>query len=128
MICMAIGAASGGTAGGLKVTTLLAASRDGPAHHPAHRPAIVWITIYVSIVAIAMLILLTTESQVFPDRALFEVISATSNVGLSWGPMSPSPIGTCLYSVLMVLGRTLPWIILWHCARRAGDEEALAIG
>ncbi len=120
---MFIGGASASTAGGIKVTTfmvlffaILAEVRGEPhvdafrreVPYPVLRQALTVALLGVALVVSGTLVLLAVSGQSL-DRALFEVISASSTVGLSTGitPTLP-PAGQYLLVVLMFLGRIGP--------------------
>lgn len=133
MMLMMIGGASGGAAGGIKVTTCAQIARGarrllaGDAPGRAMGIALIWVGIYVAIVLGGMLILLGLQPQIPADRLLFEVISATSNAGLSYGPISM--VGPSMYTLcaLMLAGRLLPLAVLLWLARTTRDAE-IAVG
>lgn len=131
MLLMAIGGASAGLAGGIKTTTLAAiaaGARNALLGRPVSRVlgvAVVWVAAYLGVVLLAMLTLLVTEPQIPADRMLFEVISAASNVGLSFGPVSLVGPGMYVLCLTMLLGRLLPLIILVQLARTTDEADHL---
>jgi trk system potassium uptake protein len=133
LLLMVIGSAPGGTAGGLKVTTLAEiaqGTRRALRGIPVGRVfgiAVVWLTMYALIVAAGQIMLLITEPQIPADRMLFEVVSAMSNVGLSFGPVSLVGPGMYALCLIMLLGRVLPLLILIWTMHTTRDAE-LAVG
>lgn len=119
-ILMFIGGGAGGTAGGVKVTTvglmflslkaivwkrgeIEAFKKRVPA--PIVTKAIAIIVISFSVVTLSVLLLTLTEQAEFME-ILFETISAFSTVGLSLGLTGKlSATGKFLVSVLMLVGR-----------------------
>jgi len=133
IVLMAIGAAPGGTGGGLKVTTVGTLFRGTRETLSARAPgrifgvALTWLAAFVAIVFVALLFLLWTEPGLEADRLLFIVTSAASNCGMA--PDRVGIVGTGMYvlSVTMLMGRILPIVILWWVVRHA-DETDVAIG
>ncbi len=120
---MFIGGGSAGTAGGLKITTLLllwcvmvaeirgdeevliGGRRVGPA---VVRQALAIALLAVGLVALATLAILMLTQFSF-DQVLFEVVSAFATVGLSLGITPSMPVGAQLILMtLMFLGRVGP--------------------
>jgi trk system potassium uptake protein TrkH len=130
MVLMFIGAAPGGTGGGVKVTTFgitvaalwatVRGHRDATLFRRRLPPALVARAFFISLIAflalnlVAGLLLFTEERQLLPT--LFETTSAFGTVGLSVGesgaPISLagffSPAGKLLVIVMMVMGRIGP--------------------
>ncbi len=122
-VLMFIGGGSGGTAGGIKVTTfallafiILAELRGEPSVHVMGRklPASVQRqALTIALMSVAMVVLTTTTLLAMTDfsldEVLFESISAAATVGLSTGitPDLP-PAAHVLMSVLMFIGRLGP--------------------
>ncbi|MFN0154954.1 MAG: TrkH family potassium uptake protein [Gaiella sp.] len=120
---MFVGGGSGGTAGGIKVTTFAlllliviseargdrhvhAFHRRIPAH--AHRQALVIAFLAMNAVVLATLVLMAT-SDFLLYQTLFEAISAFGTVGLSTGITgSLDWLGQSILIALMFLGRTGP--------------------
>ena len=132
---MIVGAAPGGATGGLKVTALY------HVHHGTRRAlrrerasritgiAALWILSYFAIVAVTLLALLSQQPELPPDRLLFIAISAVSLVGLSHEPISMTGPGLHVLALAMLLGRIVPWLILWWTATTLTPEETdAAIG
>ncbi|GAA5117678.1 potassium transporter TrkG [Haloechinothrix salitolerans] len=122
-VLMFIGGGSGGTAGGIKVTTfallafvILAEVRGEPSVHvmgrrlPAEvqRQALTIALLGVGLVMVSTITLLNMTDYDL-DRVLFEVISAFATCGLSTGITGDlPPAGTLLLTALMFLGRLGP--------------------
>jgi Trk-type K+ transport system membrane component len=122
-ILMFIGGGSGGTAGGIKVTTfallafvILAEIRGEPNVHvlgrrlPAgiQRQALAIALLSVGAVMLCTLVMLTITPFTL-DRVLFEVVSAFATVGLSTGITADlPPAGHAILTVLMFAGRLGP--------------------
>jgi len=149
MILMFIGGGSGGTAGGIKITTfiiiLLAVwnlirgnddinilERRIP-KDLVHRAFA--ITVYsIGIVSLISFILTITEDAPL-NVILFEVISAFATVGMSLG-LTPdlSPVGKIVISLLMFIGRVGPLTIAFALAKKRNKlpykyaEEKIMIG
>lgn len=133
MVLMTIGAASAGTAGGLKVNTIAELFRGTTRilrGQPATRGfgiAIVWTGVYFGIVLIAMLLLLHHVSEIPADRALFLTISAVSNTGLSHDQLSIVGDGLYTLTATMFAGRVVPLLILWWMADTTTNAD-VAVG
>jgi Trk-type K+ transport system membrane component len=118
---MFIGGGSGGTAGGIKVTTFavlllaIVAEVRGNDHAEAFgravpttvlRQAISVLLIAVTGIALSTLVIMEVAPTVALDRALFETISAFATVGLSTGITPGLPtVAKLLLVVLMFVGR-----------------------
>ena len=57
------------------------------------------------------------------DRALFVIVSAASNTGLSHDPLSVNSSNAYTLSITMLLGRLLPIIVLWWMALTTRDAK-----
>jgi trk system potassium uptake protein TrkH len=145
MALMFVGAAPGGTAGGIKVTTFgitvlaLWATVRGRADTVVFRrrlpPELVARAFFISLIAFLAVNLVAGALLVLEDRdllpVLFETISAFGTVGLSMGeggaPVSLvahfSPGGQLLLAVLMFAGRLGPLTLALALAR--GSAPAL---
>ncbi len=131
-IVMIIGAAPGGTGGGLKVTTVVIVvvgvvrsfRREIPGR--AFACAMLWIAIYFSLLLLTHLVLLHTQPQMPADRLLFIAISAISNVGLSHDPISLTGESLHAITVAMLLARLVPVAILWWMVSWAREETVAA--
>jgi Trk-type K+ transport system membrane component len=130
---MIIGAASAGTAGGIKLNTLAVLARgtiDTLSGRPATRAlgiALTWTAVYTAMLTITMMLLLITEPQMAADRLLFLAASALSNVGLSHDPLTVSDAGLYVLSVTMLAGRIAPVLILWWMVETTTAAE-IAVG
>lgn len=142
MVLMFIGAAPGGTGGGVKVTTfsitvaaLWATVRGGQEAVIFKRrlpPELVARAFFISLIAflglngVAAVLLITEERGLL--ATLFETISAAGTVGLSTGeggaPVSLtahfSPLGKLLVIMTMYMGRIGPLTLAVAVARRSG--------
>jgi trk system potassium uptake protein TrkH len=127
IVAMVVGGGPGGTAGGVKVTTvatLAGGARDAVAGRPLGRAfglAVAWVAGYLGILVATWVALVMADPGVHPDRALFLAASAVGNVGLSHDPVVPSMAGMWVLSVAMLLGRIAPAVMLWTVADRATD-------
>jgi Trk-type K+ transport system membrane component len=75
-----------------------------------------------------MLILLAATPEVPMDRLLFLTISAVSNVGLSHDPISSAGwMSWSTLSLLMLLGKIVPLMILWDMAEKVKNAR-IAVG
>jgi trk system potassium uptake protein TrkH len=125
---MIIGGAPGGTAGGLKVTTLAilcggaARSLRGQPAGRAMGIALTWAGIYLAMISLSLLLLLCTEPQMQADRVLFLAVSAAGNVGLSHDPVTVSDAGLYVLAATMLTGRIAPWLVLWWMAEEENAE------
>ena len=139
MVLMFIGAAPGGTGGGIKVTTfgitvaaLWATVRGGQEVTVFKRllpPELIARAFFISLIAflalngVAALLLITEERALLPT--LFETVSAAGTVGLSTGeagaPFSLaghfSPVGKLLLIATMYMGRIGPLTLAVAVAR-----------
>jgi trk system potassium uptake protein TrkH len=133
IVLMMIGAAPGGTGGGLKVTTiavLIAGTRSLLRGESPGRPlgiAITWLGIYLLIAFIGLLMLLFVEPQLATDQSVFLTISALSDVGLAHDILPNMPKGAFVLSALMLAGRMVPLLVLWWMADST-PGTALAVG
>jgi Trk-type K+ transport system membrane component len=120
MVWMFIGAAPGGTGGGIKVTTLAVLAAALPAlvynqpravlmrraipNEIVYRAATI-VTVAGFITAVAVVLMLATHNLPF-HHVVFEVVSAVGTVGLSLGiTESLQPIGKWVMIALMFIGR-----------------------
>ena len=151
LLLMAVGAAPGGTGGGLGVVTVwvIAAGTwrairgDGPQvggedagldagrrrDRRAFGVALVGLAAFGLVVVAGQAFLLATFPRVAGDRSLFLVVAAASNVGLSHEPVSA--VWTPLFglSAMMLAGRLLPWLLLaWLAAGSDGRHDGVAVG
>jgi Trk-type K+ transport system membrane component len=129
ILVMAVGGAPASTAGGLKVTCLaelfrgVGRSLRGQAPGRSFGIASTWLLAYAGIVAVALLVLLSTDPDVPADRMLFHVVSAASNVGLSFDPISTVGKGLYVLTLTMFLGRVVPLLIVWWQADTTTDGD-----
>ncbi len=127
LVAMVIGGAPGGTAGGVKVTTvtvLLAGVRNAIVGRPSCRKfglAVGWLGTYLALLLTATVCLVLADPELPVDRVLFLATSALGNVGLSHDPVSPSAAGMYVLSITMLAGRILPVLLLWTIADRMPD-------
>ena len=138
LIYMLIGGSPGGTAGGLKTTTLFLAiyaiysEVNGRANmhlfnrHITKRnfiKATTIITLYVTFVIIAMLLLTSTQSFSSIDL-LFEACSAIGTVGLTIG-ITPAltSIGKIIIMLLMFIGRVGPVTLLLSIRNKNNENS-----
>ncbi|MBS4198715.1 TrkH family potassium uptake protein [Bacillus sp. FJAT-49732] len=132
IILMFIGGGSGGTAGGIKVTTFAIILLAVWNHIRGHSDVNIMerripkdliykaftITVYsVSIVLLILFILTLTEKAPM-NVLLFEVVSAFGTVGISLG-LTPelSDVGKVVISILMFMGRVGPLTIAFALAK-----------
>ena len=133
MALMLIGAAPAGTAGGLKITTLVEILRRARRTLRGDLPgrslgiAIVWLAAFGLLIFLALLSLLDAEPQTPADRVLFTTVSAAANVGLSHDPLSVTAANAYALSITMFLGRLLPICVLWWMALTTRDAD-VAVG
>lgn len=129
---MILGAAPAGTAGGLKVTTLAVISggvRDALRRRAVGRAfgvAMVWAVVYLALFGSSLLVLLTSEPQMPADRLLFLAASALGNVGLAHDPVSLSEPGLYAISVMMLVGRVAPVLMLWWVLDTTPEADVAA--
>jgi trk system potassium uptake protein TrkH len=132
-VFMMIGAAPGGTGGGLKITTIaviFAGTRGllrGEKVGRALGIALSWVGIYLGIALLGLVMLLFVEPQLAGEQVLYLTISALSNVGLSYDQLPDMPKGAFVLAALMMAGRMVPLLILWWMADSTRDGE-VAIG
>jgi trk system potassium uptake protein TrkH len=133
LVLMFIGASPAGTGGGLKTTTLYELGRGARATLFGRSPgrilgvALVWLFAYTIIIFLTMTLLLMLESALAGDRALFIAVSAAANVGLSPDPVSITGNGLYTLATTMLLGRVLPWAVLWWAALTTPEAD-IAVG
>lgn len=138
MVLMAVGAAPGSTAGGLKLTTVAilwanlrsiatgserAVLFDREVPRLAVRRAFMVLTSWLVAVTLALGVLLAVEAGEFAP-VLFEAVSALGTVGLSLGitPLLPAA-GKVAVILLMFLGRLGPLAVAYGLVRtRRGAE------
>ena len=146
MILMFIGAAPGGTGGGVKVTTFgitvaalwatVRGAREPVVFRRRLPPALVARAFFISLIAflavnaVAALLLLVEGRELLPT--MFETMSAFGTVGLSMGEGGPlslaghfSAAGKVLTIVLMFMGRVGPLTLAVAVARRAAAQAPI---
>jgi trk system potassium uptake protein TrkH len=130
---MAIGAGSGGTASGLKITTLVVlicgVKKLLRSENPG-RPfaiAVSWLGIYIILVLAAVLLLAYVSGTDPADNILLNATSAMSNVGFSASPVQDQKSLFFAYSAIILVGRMAPLMVLWWMAETTADGE-LAVG
>jgi len=133
LLAMVVGGSPGGTAGGLKTTTLVVLYRGARRSLRGEAPGrvfgigLVWTAIYGAIVIVTVLALSAGQPQLSPARLIFESVSAVSNVGLSMDTISMVRPGLDLLGLAALLGRIAPIMVLWWMARTTRDAD-LAVG
>jgi trk system potassium uptake protein TrkH len=139
MVLMFVGAAPGGTGGGIKVTTLgitvaalwatVRGARDPVIFRRRLPPDLVAQAFFISLIAffavngVAALVLVAEGAQFLP--VLFETVSAAGTVGLSTGEAATDlslsgtfgPVGKLLIIVTMYMGRIGPLTLAIAVAR-----------
>ena len=121
LLYMLIGGSPGGTAGGIKTTTIAVLSLAaiaylrGSAHIRLHRKelkvdtirkVIAILSASMSLLFVAIVVLLATETQLTTMEIMFEVVSAFATVGLSLNVTSRlTTIGKIVIIILMYTGR-----------------------
>lgn len=134
-ILMFIGGGSGGTAGGLKITTMtvlvfivLSEIRNSRAVNigkrrlprSVHRQAITLLFLYAALL-IGSVVLLQLVTDFDTDRLLFEASSALGTTGLSTGiTANLPPAAQILIMFLMFIGRVGPTLVASSLAVRIG--------
>ena len=121
LLFMLTGGSPGGTAGGIKTTTLVAiifasmaylkGNKDIRVHNrklgeEILRRAIAVSAMAISILFVAIIILLSSESSLEPMEVIFEAVSAFATVGLSLNATARlTSIGKIIVIILMYCGR-----------------------
>lgn len=132
-VFMMIGAAPGGTGGGLKITTMAViygGTRGLLRGEKVGRSmgiALSWVGIYLGIALLGLVMLLFVEPQLAGEQVVYLTISALSNVGLSYDQLPDMPKGAFVLAALMMAGRMTPLLIVWWMADSTRDGE-VAIG
>ncbi|MGG0740518.1 TrkH family potassium uptake protein [Niallia taxi] len=149
MILMFIGGGSGGTAGGIKITTfaiillavwnLIRGNDDINIMKRRIPKDLVYrafaITVYSIVIVLFITFILTITEKAPLNIILFEVISAFGTAGMSLG-LTPdlSPVGKLAISLLMFVGRVGPLTIAFALAKKQNKrpykyaEEKIMIG
>ena len=134
-ILMLVGGGPAGTAGGMKITTVMVllamawAEINGGTMpnlfgarvaRSAHRQATTVIVLALSLVVLATMLIMLDAPTLGLDRILFEVISAFANVGLTTGITSGLPgMSQVVLICVMILGRLGPVTVASALALRA---------
>jgi trk system potassium uptake protein TrkH len=133
ILLMYVGAAPGGSGGGVKTTTigkLFSGIRDLFAGRSPGRVfgiAIVWACGFATLIFLCLLFLVGTEPGQDADHLLFIAASAAGNVGMAHDRVGIVGKGMYVLSITMLLGRILPVLVLWWVVKHA-DETDVAIG
>jgi trk system potassium uptake protein len=133
VVLMAIGAGSGGTASGLKLTTivqLFTGTKKLLSSQNPGRPyaiAAVWLGVYLALLIAAVFLLSYVSGADPADNILFNAVSAMSNVGFTISPVQDQKSLFFAYSAIILVGRMAPLMILWWMAETTADAE-LAVG
>lgn len=128
---MLVGAASAGTGGGIKITTLwhlCTGTSRALSGRPVHRAAgiaLVWAGAYLLALLVGLLLLVSIEPQIPGDRMLFLAVSAMGNVGLSHDPVAITGPGLLVLSLLMLAGRLGSLGVLWWLAESSPGADVL---
>ena len=129
---MLLGTAGGGAGGGLKVTTaavllvgLWRLTRGGTVGR-TFAIAGVWLLAFATLFGVTFLALIAALPQLPADRVAILAAGCVSNVGLSVDPVTASGADAYVMSAAMLLGRVLPWGVLWWSATRG--DEGVAVG
>ena len=135
MALMVIGSSPGGSGGGLKVTLPIVLWRGfvqcyrGKVPQRSFAVSLAWTAGFLLLVFVGTIVLVGLQPQVPGDRMLFVAVSAATNVGLSGDPITM--VGTPLFvlGALAVLGRAVPFLILWWWSRGvASESDGIAVG
>ena len=129
VVLMAIGGCSAGTAGGIKTTSIAELIRGtgdllrGRAPRRALGFALVWLGVYLGIALAGASLIALVDNGGGSDVALFNAVSAASNVGFSAAQISDDRNVMFAYSAIMLVGRWAPLMILWWMAEGSGESE-----
>jgi trk system potassium uptake protein TrkH len=142
LVFMLIGGSPGGTAGGLKTTTLfivilyLRAQIKGLDHiklynkeikNDAFKKAFTIIIVYIIAVFVSVIVLSITEGAAYLD-IVFEVCSAIGTVGLSCGITSSlTTTGKVIIILLMIMGRVGPVTIVLSFTNSIKNRKANSV-
>jgi Trk-type K+ transport system membrane component len=80
--------------------------------------ALAWMSFYLVMTGVIILVLLATQPQLPADRAIFLAVSATGCVGLSHDLVATTGPALYVMTVAMLLGRFVPIAALWWIALR----------
>jgi trk system potassium uptake protein TrkH len=129
IVLMLIGAAPGGTGGGMKVTSLFhlwRGTRRALRRESGLRitgVAAAWFGAYLTIVFLTLLGLLATLPDLPADRLVFLAASAAGNVGLSHDPLAVTGGGLWIMCLGMLVGRLAPLAVLAWAAATVDDAD-----
>jgi hypothetical protein len=124
------GTSAGGTGAGVGVVTLLVLTTGvttllrGGSCGRLLGIAFVWVTTVAVLFGLTFLSLIALLPGMPDDRVAILAAGCVSNVGVSVGPVSAAGGDAYVMSVAMLLGRVLPWGVLWWCVV-SGDEDVL---
>lgn len=127
-----VGGASGGIGGGLKAVTVavlvvgLARLLQGGGVGRTFAMAAIWLLALAVLFGVAFVLLIHFSPQLRADRAAILAAAACGNTGVSIDPVGATGADAYVLAGAMLLGRALPWLLLWWSANR-GDEP-VAIG
>lgn len=127
-----LGGASGGVGGGLKAITVavllvgLARLLRGGSVGRSFAIAAVWLLTLAFVFSVTFILLVQVSPQLRADRAAILAAAACGNAGVSIDPVSAAGADAYVLAAAMLLGRVLPWVVLWWSAAR-GDEP-VAVG
>lgn len=127
-----LGGASGSVGGGLKALTMavlligLVRLLRGGSVGGTFAIAAVWLLALALLFGVTFLLLVHVSPQLRADRAAILAAAACGNAGVSIDPVSAAGADAYILAMAMLLGRVLPWLVLWWSAAR-GDEP-LAVG
>lgn len=138
LFCMFIGGSPGGTAGGVKITTLallllaLRAAVRGEENMELDRHRIpgksiiqaVAISVSAVLVLLTVIIMLITTQTADPGKMIFEAFSALGTVGLSLGGTAElDPVGKLIIMAAMFIGRIGPLTLFLLFSDKRGSEK-----
>jgi hypothetical protein len=129
LLLMAAGGLSGGTAGGLKITTVaelfkgIRGALSGRSIGRSTAIAATWLAMYAGIVFATVILTLHTDASMRGDQLLFDAVSAVSNVGLSHHEMAASSASKYSLAAAMLLGRLTSTFALWWLVDTTPDAE-----
>ncbi|HVT88669.1 MAG TPA: potassium transporter TrkG [Tepidisphaeraceae bacterium] len=131
LVLMFVGGSPGGTAAGLKTTTVAVLVRDiirsvkGQVVGRAFGLAAGWLLVYLAAIVLTTIALLFIQPQAPGEQMLWLTISALSNVGESHAPVVLSEGCLFVLSGAMLFGRVVPLIFLWKMARSDKPESLM---
>jgi trk system potassium uptake protein TrkH len=133
MLLMLVGAGPGGTAGGIKVTTVAVIAGGVGSILGGRAPgrivgiALVWLASYLLLVLVSLILLMAFTPSMPAERLLLLAVSAAGNVGLAHDPVSLTGASSLVLSATMLLGRLMPLAVLWWTALTTPDAR-IAVG